>query len=164
MWLYKRLSPPAEKKETTMTIEWTQDLSVGVDIIDEQHKELFHKINVLLEACQAGKGKQAIAEVIQFLEDYVIAHFQMEEQCMLANEYPYYSAHKELHAKFMEDFCDLKEKFRSQGANLALLSLTNRVVVEWLVNHIGKVDKALGEFLRPLEASGTLLSSHGTHG
>jgi len=147
-----------------MTIEWTQDLSVGVDIIDEQHRELFRKINALLEACQAGQGKQAIVEVIQFLEDYVIAHFQMEEQCMVANEYPYYSAHKELHDKFMQDFYDLKERFRTEGANITLLSLTNRVVVEWLVNHIGKVDKALGEFLRPLEASGTTLSSDGTHG
>ncbi len=40
-----------------MPIEWTQDLAVGVKIIDEQHKEIFRRVDALLEACKAGKGE-----------------------------------------------------------------------------------------------------------
>ncbi len=34
-----------------MAIEWTMGLSTGVDEIDDQHKELFKRINRLLDAC-----------------------------------------------------------------------------------------------------------------
>lgn len=38
-----------------MPIEWTQDLAVGVKIIDEQHKEIFRRVDSLLDACKAGR-------------------------------------------------------------------------------------------------------------
>jgi len=38
-----------------MAIEWTNDLATGVSEIDYQHKELFRRINSLLDACREGK-------------------------------------------------------------------------------------------------------------
>ena len=58
-----------------VAIEWTADLATGVDEIDNQHKELFQRINNLLEACNHGKGKEEVKKVISFLEDYVITTF-----------------------------------------------------------------------------------------
>ena len=37
-----------------MYIEWRDDLLTGVDEIDWQHKELFVRFNLLLDACQKG--------------------------------------------------------------------------------------------------------------
>lgn len=65
-----------------MAIEWTQDLSTGSDEIDNQHKELFRRINSLLDACNQGKGREEIGKTVQFLEDYVITHFSAEEEYM----------------------------------------------------------------------------------
>ncbi len=48
-------------------ISWTNDLSVGVQVIDDQHKEIFAQLNRLMDACNQGKGKQQIGEVIVFL-------------------------------------------------------------------------------------------------
>ena len=42
--------------------------SHGVDKIDEQHKVLFERINDLIEACNQGKGKETVAELITFLK------------------------------------------------------------------------------------------------
>ncbi|MHB1162771.1 MAG: hypothetical protein ACYC3V_20925 [Chloroflexota bacterium] len=44
-----------------MPVRWTPDLSVGVTLIDDQHKELFKRVNQLLEAaafpcCHRGNG------------------------------------------------------------------------------------------------------------
>ncbi len=36
-------------------IEWTVDLSISIEKIDNQHKELFKRVNMLLEACKIGK-------------------------------------------------------------------------------------------------------------
>ena len=62
-----------------MAIEWTEDLATGVNKIDNQHKELFKRINNLLEACNQGRGKNEVEKVIKFLDDYVIIHFSEEE-------------------------------------------------------------------------------------
>lgn len=43
-----------------MAIEWTDELATGVNKIDNQHKELFKRINNLLDACNQGKGKDEV--------------------------------------------------------------------------------------------------------
>jgi len=130
-----------------MAILWTDDLTTGVKQIDEQHQELFTRINALLEACSQGKGKVEVANVIDFLEGYVITHFAEEERYMIKNSYPAYIAHKAQHAEFMDNFAKLKTSFREEGPGVHIVVTTNRIVVEWLRTHIRKLDKALAEFL-----------------
>ncbi|MBI3397998.1 MAG: hemerythrin family protein [Deltaproteobacteria bacterium] len=131
-----------------MAIEWIEDLSVGVNEIDNQHKELFKRINNLLDACTQGKGKEEVGSVIKFLEDYIITHFNAEEAIQKKNGYPDYETHKGLHDEFRKNFSELKNRFETKGAGLYLVLLTNRTIVDWLINHIGKMDKAIGAFLK----------------
>jgi len=63
------------KQVISMPFEWTQNLSIGVAEIDNQHKELFKRINNLLDAISQGKGKQELFAVLEFLEDYSKFHF-----------------------------------------------------------------------------------------
>ena len=43
-----------------MAIRWRQDLEIGIDVIDNQHKALVESMNKLLEACAAGRAKEEI--------------------------------------------------------------------------------------------------------
>lgn len=131
-----------------MAIEWNNDLSIGVDEIDNQHKELFRRINALLDACTQGKGKGEVGRVINFLEDYIVKHFNAEEAIQKKHAYPDYESHKTLHDEFRKSFSELKKSFETEGAGLPLVLRTNRTVVDWLVKHIGRVDKVLGGFLK----------------
>ena len=131
-----------------MAIEWTEDLATGVNKIDNQHKELFKRINNMLEACNQGKGKNEVERVIKFLEDYVIIHFSEEEKYMTTFDYPEYSTHKGQHSLFIENFSGLKRKFETEGVGVYIVILTNHLVVDWFINHIRKLDKALGGFLK----------------
>jgi hemerythrin len=128
-------------------IEWTPDLAVGLKVIDEQHQELYRRINQLLEACSQGKGKETVGKTLQFLSDYVITHFGNEETYMIKYAYPEYTQHKALHTKFIASLKQLKESFVRDGAGVALVAKTNQVVIDWLNNHIRKVDTKLGAFL-----------------
>ncbi len=130
-----------------MAILWTDDLATGVSIIDEQHKELFIRINALLEACGQGKGKIEVANVIDFLEGYVITHFAEEERYMITANYPAYSEHKAQHAEFMNNFAQLKATFRDEGPGVHVVVKTNHLVIDWLRTHIHKIDKALAGYL-----------------
>ena len=131
-----------------MAIEWTDDLSVGVSIIDDQHRELFGQVNQLLEACNQSKGHEAVGKIIDFLGQYVVNHFGTEEEFMQKYNYPDYSVHKAHHTAFIKSFTELKAKFESEGPGPHIVIMTNRVVVGWLNGHIRNVGKLLGNYLK----------------
>jgi hemerythrin len=131
-----------------VAIHWTEDLTTGVAEIDSQHKELFKRINGLLEACSQGKGRGEVDKVIKFLEDYVVRHFSEEEKYMVDYSYPAYGSHKAQHLEFMGNFFSLKGEFESDGPGVHIIVRTNSLVIDWLRNHIRKVDKELGTFLK----------------
>jgi hemerythrin len=61
-----------------MAMIWSDNFSVGVSSIDEQHKELFHRTNRLLEACQEGRGKEVVKPSI-FWENMSVPIFHMRK-------------------------------------------------------------------------------------
>lgn len=134
-----------------MAINWTDDLATGVNQIDNQHKELFSRINALLDACHRGKGKEELDGILQFLEEYVAAHFSEEEKYMVQYGFPAYSGHRSQHLEFIENLAHIKDKLKSAGPGLVTVVATNHLLVEWLRTHIRRLDKALGAFLRGKE-------------
>ena len=78
-----------------MYIKWSEDLSVGVELIDEQHKEMFNRINRLLRAIGEIGGAEQVVATADFLQDYVVQHFAAEEEQMVLHEYPGLASHKE---------------------------------------------------------------------
>lgn len=131
-----------------MAVKWTEDLSVGVGAIDTQHKELFATADALLEAVGKGGGHAEVTKVVAFLEEYVENHFRMEEMYMKRYSYPGYPEHKIEHTAFIGDFYDLRQELDNEGVTPELTVRLAETLGDWLVNHIGRMDKALGAFLR----------------
>lgn len=129
-----------------MGIQWSQKYEIGILEIDNQHKELFSKVDDLFEACNQGKGKQEVGSLIKFLGDYVVHHFKTEESYQQKIGYPDYLVHKKLHDQFIKDFSVLQEQFDKNGASALLVIQVNKQVVDWLVTHISKQDKLLAAF------------------
>lgn len=131
-----------------MAVLWDEELATGIELIDNQHKEIFRRVDVLLNACKARKGKTEVGEILNFLEDYIVEHFEAEENIQVHFKYPGYAAHKGMHDGFIKDVDRLREQFEREGPSLMMVVNTSHVVVDWLVKHIRKVDKALAEFLK----------------
>lgn len=131
-----------------MPIQWRQSYDIGLKEVDDQHKELFDKINNLLDACSNNKGKEEVKSTIDFLGDYVLTHFKSEEKLQEKYGYPEYKAHKAVHDQFVKEFADLRKRFDDEGPTLQFVAMVNRVVVDWLIKHIGNVDKAFGTFIK----------------
>ncbi|MDN5332108.1 MAG: hemerythrin [Tepidanaerobacteraceae bacterium] len=131
-----------------MAIKWTEDLSTGIELIDKQHKELFKRVNDLMDACTKGKGKEEVVKVIDFLSNYVVMHFGEEEKIMKAENYPGYDGHKTQHESFIKKFTEFKEKLEQTGPTVDLVVKMNGFLVDWLINHIKKTDRALGDYLK----------------
>ena len=131
-----------------MALAWTPDLAVGVNEIDEQHKELFKKIDNLHAAMSKGMGKEEITKTLEFLEDYVKMHFGSEEKIMLAKKYPNYNSHNAQHEIYKRNIASLKEELNTKGASINLVLQVNSSICDWIIKHIQEVDKALGNFLK----------------
>lgn len=130
---------------------WTPALSVGVEMIDEQHKTWFDKAEKLFEAGRNRQAKEYIGELLEFLDSYTKKHFADEEEYMLSINYPGYEAQKKAHDSFIEKLAQLKEEYNSSGGNLLVIINANKMVIDWLTNHISIMDQKIGEFVREQE-------------
>ena len=126
-------------------LNWTPDLSVGIDRIDQQHKKIVTLLNELYEAMQAGQGREALGKVLNDLLLYTKTHFATEEQAMAAHGYPDYEEHKRRHEKMALKVKALHEQFRD-GALTSPIQITN-FLKDWLAKHIRETDKKYGPFL-----------------
>ncbi|MGA2192761.1 MAG: bacteriohemerythrin [Nitrospirota bacterium] len=129
-------------------MEWDESLAIGIAEIDNQHKEIFRRVGILIGACKQGKGREEIGETLGFLKDYTVKHFKMEEGIQQLYGYPFYPEHKAMHEQFIRNFKGIKEEFEKKGPSLPLVLLLNKAVVNWLTDHIGREDKKIGEFMR----------------
>ncbi len=130
-----------------MANRWTEDLSVGVTEIDSQHKELFGRSEILMDAITRGRGKEELARLVSFLEVYIVTHFALEEQYMKKLNYPDYASHREEHRNFILTVFDLRAKVQERVDD-ALVLQSKDILVDWLNRHIMIVDKKLGIFLK----------------
>jgi hemerythrin len=131
-----------------MAILWTDDLATKIDTIDNQHKMLFEIVNELLDSCKQGKGFEVVKKVVFFLDDYVKNHFSTEERYMKMYSYPNFIPHKEQHELFIKRAAELKEQFLKEGPTLSFTMAISNSVVNWLSNHIRKVDAEMAKFLK----------------
>ncbi len=132
-------------------MQWTEDLSVGVDEIDNQHKVLFSRINNLVTAIKQHRCKDEIDNTIRFLEEYAATHFAYEEKYMQDSHYPEYPRHKAHHARYLEHLSELKKEAaapRVKGGSYDLSVTANQMVVDWIIDHIMKVDRKFGDYLK----------------
>jgi hemerythrin len=130
---------------------WTELLSVGVESIDAQHKTLIDHANQLFEAGKNHKTKEVIGELLEFLDQYTRTHFRDEEKYMDSIGYPELSDQKRYHAEFINALQNLKKQYESSGGNLTVIINANKLVVEWLTNHISVQDKKIGKFAAGLK-------------
>jgi hemerythrin len=137
-----------------MALVWDRSLSVGVALIDEQHQELFRRVNALLEAMLKNQGKPEIEKLVAFLAEYAVDHFSAEEKLMAQHRYPAAAAHRQQHADFVKRFGELKARFDAGGATSEVSVALTQFVGSWLRNHIRTTDTALGKHLKALNVAG----------
>jgi hemerythrin len=127
-------------------VEWSDELSVGIDEIDAQHKILVGLVNRLYEetiAHQADNG--VIEDILHQLVEYTIIHFAVEESLFRIFDYPAAEIHTHHHEELKAQVLELQKKIKRGEAtvNTELLLFLKK----WLQHHILEEDKLYGPFL-----------------
>ena len=134
--------------ETKIKSCWRDSLLIGVAKIDEQHKQLVQAIDELMDACLHRKGREVIEKTLNFALKYTKEHFKDEEKLQVKYEYPDLVEHMKLHAQFVEKVHEMQVDFDENGPNVALTTIMNRTLSEWIVDHINLEDRKIGEYIR----------------
>ena len=124
-------------------MSWNEQLSVKVQSIDEQHKKLIDIINKLHDAMKERKAKEVLGGVLQELINYTKYHFSNEENIFQNTQYIAASSHINQHNQFVNKVLDLQKDYNSGKAMLSLEVMN--FLNDWLINHIGGVDKKYSE-------------------
>jgi hemerythrin-like metal-binding domain len=128
-------------------MNWTDDLSVGVELIDTEHKALINAVNDLFDACSKGLGRKKISETLAFLQSYTATHFGDEEQLQKESGYPDYPNHRKLHSEFVAKVVEYSKQLETEGPSIGLVANFNSFVSNWLIYHISREDKKIGEYI-----------------
>jgi hemerythrin len=125
-------------------IQWNEGLSVDVAEIDKQHQTLVSMINELSDAMKQGKGKDALAKILNGLISYTATHFKTEEKYFDLHKYPGTVIHKKEHAAFVQKVSDFKDGF--EKGKLSVTIEVMNFLSDWLKNHIKGTDKKYSVF------------------
>jgi hemerythrin len=125
--------------------EWNDKFKVGVQKIDEQHKELFRLMKQLYDASSVGKARSVVVEVLKGVVKYTQEHFTTEEDLMRKYEYADYLAHKQMHDSLVKQAQELLAK--TEASTLTVSIDVMKFLEGWIAHHISAADQKLGAFL-----------------
>ncbi len=125
-------------------IEWTDELSVGIQEIDEQHRILISLINQLYDAIINKIDSLIINDILEELVQYTVVHFAVEESLMRIFDYSQYDDHKHQHEELKQQVFDLQRKVKTGEVQVGMELL--HFLRNWLKKHILITDKKYTSF------------------
>ncbi len=121
------------------TFLWTDDLSIGVTAMDDQHKILIDKINTLIDDLNSD-GPNAYSDYKE-LARFVIEHFEDEENFMESINFPGLPIHRNIHKQLLEKVGEFDDDIRDGVVDKVKLVSFLKM---WLKSHIMGIDMKYG--------------------
>jgi hemerythrin-like metal-binding protein len=126
--------------------DWKDEYSVGIALIDKQHRKVIELIDELFESIRDSRGDLIIRAVLDDLLDYSHYHFGLEEELFEKYGYENLATHVREH-----------EHFTAKVGGLMVGASMNKECVpfetmdylrDWFANHIQREDIVYGRFFQ----------------
>lgn len=124
---------------------WKEEYSVNIAIIDEQHKKLLSLIDQLHRGVSEGQSKEDLQKVFAGLLDYMLHHFETEEQLMAQHGFPGLEEHKREHEDFRRKIIEFLDAFLDAQTDVAMDMV--QYLVSWIRLHVFFTDRRYVTFL-----------------
>lgn len=156
-WLYHHIlssdmmiGKMKEVKEAEDPFAFSDKYLTGISLVDEEHKTLFEIIgqaNELIRAELLHDKFDEIVTILDRLHDYTVEHFNDEEAYMERMGYSRIDTQKRAHEVFVEKLEEIDLDEVDENQQQYLIQLMD-FLLSWLINHIMKADKLIGEEAR----------------
>jgi hemerythrin len=134
---------------------WKEKYNVGVKLIDEQHEELFRRVEdflVTLRGKTSWEDKvEKVNETLEFMKEYVVIHFRDEEAYQREIGYPEYEEHCKIHNDMVDFVGEVVEKYEKEGFKEVLAQQFAGKLLAWLINHVTVADQKIAEYAKSME-------------
>jgi len=146
------MATPSSQDGDTETLRLTEEMSVGIPAIDEEHRSILTMVH-RLRAAKSDPSGHVAHEVLLDLREYTIKHFKHEEALLLSADYPGADAHIAEHRALTKRVDQLMaESSHMHRDNLAHLLDT------WIRHHILEVDRQYMDFMNTKAMGDKVLS------
>ena len=125
--------------------QWKEEYDLGLEKIDNQHRQMVDMLNRLYEAKKSTNVHRAIEETLDGLVHYVKIHFADEEAAMSEANYPDLDQQRRQHLEMTDEVIRMRN-LMLQGGEPATFELLN-FMSEWLKEHISGSDQKFGVFM-----------------
>ena len=126
---------------------WKDEYSVGIDSIDDEHRQLIATINRLHEELDSPDRKRTVPGFFRRLLVEISKHFAHEEEFMREHNYAGLAKHKEDHDLLLGELHDIMEAFE-RSVEVDSVDLSMRLDA-WFFRHFHHYDTQLHQALGP---------------
>ena len=128
-----------------MPIEWSDQLSVGHDAIDADHRHLIG----LLNEFEAARDLVHAEVTARRLFIYAQTHFDREEAVQLACDYPLYEEHRLQHRALVEQLNKIiRSHFNAHSRDrVEIVEQIHRLLTQWIVRHVVDSDLKMKPYI-----------------
>ncbi len=124
-------------------VEWSDELSVNIVSIDNQHKILIGLINEVEHTITSKSNINITDNIFASLTSYIDYHFSKEEYYFELFDYPHKNEHLKEHVCFIIKIENFKENTTNVPTEIKLNEIVTlfEFLKKWIVEHIRDTDK-----------------------
>ncbi|NOX09378.1 MAG: hypothetical protein GXP22_07830 [Gammaproteobacteria bacterium] len=132
-------------------LEWRDEWSLGIELIDKQHRQLvviFNKIAVLSivkdDQIDSAQRLTQLYEQLDIFYEKIKEHFSDEEDLMLKVNYPGHAEHARNHLMLRVELKQQIKHIEEEKGNVDMETLASLKI--WFISHIISDDKEFADF------------------
>ncbi|PLX65956.1 MAG: hypothetical protein C0603_13355 [Denitrovibrio sp.] len=129
-------------------VVFNDEFSCGIPFMDNSTKRFISELNKLSDAMKNGEGRQYVIFAIDYLKDFCETHLAFENKVMAQYEFYDEASHSKGHEELRSQILVYMKKYEEAGADHNMPLDVQRLMSSWLVRHISKPDKVLGDYLK----------------
>jgi hemerythrin len=128
----------------TEAIKWSEQLEVGVEKFDLQHRKLIDMLNEFYDAMRRKSERAILIKIVKGLIEYTMEHFRDEEQALFDVNYPELEIQKSEHEKLRREVNTFMQRYRDDEVSSYDFF---EFLKNWIINHVLVTDKKYKEYL-----------------
>ena len=126
---------------TDTLFEWDESFLIGIEELDQEHKQLIEDINRLHDEL-AGNQESEIRKWLGEICARMQAHFALEEHVMKEHGYEFFDEHKREHEDLLENCTAYMLQYINDASTSPSSSFEDSLK-HWVLNHIVTSDKKM---------------------
>lgn len=137
---------------------WRDEYKIGVELVDEQHQELFKRLGDFIQTVRSDKEKsekkEEVEKTLNFMGEYVVTHFDAEEALQKKYNYPDYENHHQIHEDFKAEVAEFQKEYKENEYDEDFVLEFSGRLLTWLINHVASTDQDIGKHINSVKEKG----------